>query len=113
MDDGKIERVLGRASRFKGSRSNFSVPMRWFDQAELQERCEDDPLCWSQLRLGDLDHRRVTIAQLENPTPCAGRRVIDTLSQFDDVAESSVCSRHGPPRLGRQSRKPEKRNASP
>jgi hypothetical protein len=49
----------------------------------LGERCEDDPRCGSQVGLGDLDHRHVAFAQLEDAPAGAGRSVVDALGQLD------------------------------
>lgn len=66
--------------------------MRRFDDAYLGERCEDNPRCRSQVGLGDLDHRHVALAQLEDAPAGAGRRVVDALGQLDDVEGGDFVS---------------------
>lgn len=62
------------------------------DHADLRERREDDPRCGSKVGLGDLDHRHVALAQLEDAPAGAGRRVVYALGQLDDVEGGDFVS---------------------
>ena len=68
------------------------TPMCWFYDANLGERREDDPRRGSQVGLGDLDHRHVALAQLEDAPAGAGRSVVDALGQLDDVEGGNFVS---------------------
>lgn len=66
--------------------------MRRFDDANLRERHEDDPRCGAKVGLGDLDHRHVALAQLEDASTGPGRSVVDALGQLDDVEGGDFVS---------------------
>jgi hypothetical protein len=62
------------------------------DQADLRERRKDDPRRGSQIGLGDLDHRHVAFTQLKDAPAGAGRRLVNALSQLDDVESGDFVS---------------------
>ena len=73
-------------------KSGLRAFRRRLDDAQLVEGHKDDPCRRSELRLKHLDHCGLRGIELQNPSPCTGRRIVNALGQLDDVERGNLLS---------------------